>query len=133
MIVVDTSVWIDFLRGRNSQPVVHLTEMIEADEGIAITDIILGEVLQGAPSEREAARLHRRFSAFEIYRLEGIDDFRRAAWLYRQCRDQGMTVKKTLDCLIATVCVREGLPILHSDSDYDRLAACTDLQVVAVS
>lgn len=107
--------------------------MIEADEGVAITDIILGEVLAGAPSEREAATLDRRFSAFDIYRLEGIDDFRRAAWLYRQCRDQGKTVKKTLDCLIATVCVREGLPILHSDSDYDRLAACTDLQVVAVS
>jgi predicted nucleic acid-binding protein len=106
--------------------------MIEADEGIALTDVILGEILQGAPSEPEAGTLDRRFSAFEILRLEGIDDFRRAARLYRQCRDQGNTVKKTVDCLIASVCVREGLPILHSDSDYDRLAACTELQVVTV-
>jgi predicted nucleic acid-binding protein len=67
--------------------------------------------------------------AFPVLRLENLDDFALAARLYRTARQAGVTIRKTLDCLIAAPCVREGAPILHSDEDFDRLASCTSLEV----
>lgn len=69
--------------------------------------------------------------AFPILRLENLDDFSLATALYRKARRAGVTIRKTLDCLIAAPCVREGAPILHADEDFDRLASCTDLEVFA--
>jgi predicted nucleic acid-binding protein len=91
-------------------------------------DVILTEVLQGAIGPRSAvggtspARL-------PVLRLEGLDDFVLAADLYRTARHAGVTVRKTLDCLIAAPCVRTNAPLLHADSDFDRLATCTPLRV----
>jgi len=62
-------------------------------------------------------------------RLDDLDDFRRSASLYRAARRTGITIRRTLDCLIASVCIREAVPILHNDSDFDQLARCSELQV----
>lgn len=131
MIAVDTSVWIDFFRQRTTPQVATLTDLLEDDAGVAITDVVLTELLQGVP-ETEAARLEEAMLAFDVLRLESIDDFTRAAGLYRQARAAGETVRRTLDCLIVSVCVREGLALLHADADYDRLARCTELETVAL-
>lgn len=131
MIVVDTSVWIDVLNDRDSRTARHCTELIEAGEPIALTDIVFTEVLQGFRSEREATLVERHLRAFPILRLDGLDDFALAAELYRRARRAGVTIRKTLDCLIAAPCVRTGAPILHADSDFDRLATCTALRVYA--
>jgi hypothetical protein len=131
VIVVDTSVWIDFFRDTATWQVEHLDQMIADDESVALTDIVLTEILQGLPDDREARRVEHRLLAFDVLRLEGLDDFRRAASLYRQARAKGVTIRRTLDCLIASVCVRDGASVLHSDADFDHLAACTDLRVVA--
>ena len=64
-----------------------------------------------------------------MLRLEGLDDFRHAS-LYRQARTKGITIRRTLDCLIASVCVRDDATLPHSDTDFGRLATCTDLRVV---
>jgi predicted nucleic acid-binding protein len=130
VIVVDTSVWIDFFRDSGSWQVEHLAQLIADDDPIALTDIVLTEVLQGLPNDREARRVERRLLAFDVLRLEALDDFRRAASLYRQARSRGITIRRTLDCLIASVCVRDGAPLLHADADFDRLATCTRLRVV---
>jgi predicted nucleic acid-binding protein len=61
--------------------------------------------------------------------LEGLDDFTLAADLYRKARRAGVTVRKTLDCLMAALCVRTGAPLLHADDDFDRLASCTPLRI----
>jgi predicted nucleic acid-binding protein len=71
-------------------------------------------------------------SGFDVLRLESLDDFRRATELYRTARGHGVTVRKTVDCLIASVCIRESIPILHADRDFDSLARCTELAVVPV-
>jgi predicted nucleic acid-binding protein len=63
--------------------------------------------------------------------LETLDDFALAASLYRSARRAGVTIRKTLDCLIAAPCVRARAPLLHDDSDFDRLASCTPLEVFA--
>lgn len=131
MIVVDTSVWIDVLRGTDSQEARRCVELIEDGAPIALTEVVLTEILQGVSSERQARAVERRLRAFPILTLESIDDFVLAAELYRTARSNGVTIRKTLDCLIAAPCVRAGAPILHADSDFDRLASCTALRVFA--
>jgi predicted nucleic acid-binding protein len=129
VIVVDTSVWIDVLNENATRQAGRCIELIEGGEPVALTDVILTEVLEGLRSDREAQMVERHLRAFPILRLEGLDDFVLAAELYRTARHAGVTVRKTLDCLIAAPCVRTNAPLLHADSDFDRLATCTPLRV----
>lgn len=129
MIVVDTSIWIDFFRGKSTRKVDQFVTLVEDDAGIAITDVVLTEILQGLRSESDVRKVERRLALFDILRLDDLDDFRRAAALYRGARRKGVTIRRTLDCLIASVCIREAVPILHADADFDRLADCSDLQI----
>ena len=129
MIVVDTSVWIDFLGGRRTRQARRCAELIEGGAPVALTDVVFSEVLQGLRSEDEAQLVERHLRAFPILRLGGLDDFALAASLYRTARREGVTIRKTLDCLIAAPCVRTGAPLLHADADFDRLASCTSLRI----
>jgi predicted nucleic acid-binding protein len=133
LIVVDTSVWLDLFRDRGTAQVELLVELLEQDANVGLTDLVLTELLQGAREGRQARRLEWRVGVLDVLRLESLDDYRRAASLYRRSRDAGLTVSKTVDCLIASVCVREHVAILHNDADFDRLAACTELQTVGSS
>ena len=133
MIVVDTSVWIDVLNDTASAQASRCVELIEGGAPVALTDVVLTEVLQGLRSEREARLAERHLRAFPILRLSGVEDFVLAAELYRTARRAGVTIRKTLDCLIAAPCVRTGAPLLHADADFDRLATCTALRIYAPS
>lgn len=129
MIVVDTSVWIDVLNATPTPQADRCVQLIEDGEPVALTDVVLTEILQGLRSDREARLAERQLRAFPILRLDGLDDFVLAAELYRAARGAGVTVRKTLDCLIAAPCVRTGAPLLHADADFDRLASCTPLRL----
>ena len=128
MIAVDTSVWIDFFRGATTPAVERFVTLID-DAGIAITDVIQTEILQGLRSEADVRRVERRLAPFEVLRLEELDDYRRAASHYRGARRKGITIRRTLDCLIASVCIREDVALLHADADFDRLASCSALRL----
>lgn len=130
MIVVDTSVWIDYFRGAGSWQAQRLDDLLVADEAIGLTDIIFTEILQGIRNEQSVKRVERRLLAHEVLCLSALDDHRRAARLYRTCRRRSVTIRHPLDCLVAAVCIREGAPLLHADGDFDRLSAHTELQVV---
>ena len=129
MIVVDTSVWIDVLAGRHSDAALGCLGLFESAEPVALTDIIYTELLQGLRSDREARLLDEHLRAFPILRLSTLDDFSLAAQLYRQARRRGLTIRKTLHCLIAAPCVPTNAPLLHADADFDRLASCTALRI----
>jgi predicted nucleic acid-binding protein len=129
VIVVDTSVWIDVLAGRRTRQARRCVELIEGGEPVALTDVIFTELLQGLRSDDEAELVERHLRAFPILRLEGLQDFVLAASLYRAARRHGVTIRKTLDCLIAAPCVRTGAPLLHADTDFDRLASCSSLRI----
>lgn len=129
MIVVDTSVWIDVLNETATPQATRCVELIEGGEPVALTDIVLTEILQGLRSDEEARLAERQLRAFPILRLDGLEDFVLAADLYRSARAAGVTIRKTLDCLIAAPCVRTGAPLLHADADFDRLAECTPLRL----
>ncbi|MGH2734953.1 MAG: type II toxin-antitoxin system VapC family toxin [Actinomycetota bacterium] len=129
MIVVDTSVWVDVINEKATSRATRCIGLLEDGAPVALTDVIYTEVLQGLRTEREAKQVARHLRAFPVLRLETPDDFDLAARLYRQARRAGITIRKTLDCLIAAPCVRDGIPILHSDDDFDRLASCTRLEI----
>lgn len=131
MILVDTSAWIDFLRGVNSDQRRALHRLIEEEEDICLTGIILTEILQGVKNDPDYRRLKDYLLDFPIFGPKGIETYLRAAQIYRDCRKQGKTVWKTVDCLIAAVCLENKLPLLHRDRDFDLIAACTDLKIVS--
>lgn len=129
MIVVDTSVWIDVLNEVSTPQADLCIELIEGGAPVALTDIVFTEILQGLRSDDEARQVERHLRAFPVLRLDGLDDFALAAELHRTARRAGVTIRKTLDCLIAAPCVRTGTPLLHADADFDRLAGCTALRL----
>lgn len=123
MILVDTSVWIDFLSGNDTSPVAALDELIEQGVPFGLTDIICQELLQGVATEEEYDRLRVFLGTQRFFRVEnGLDSYAEAAMLYFRCRRQGITVRSTIDCLIAQIAIENDLLLLHDDSDFQRMA-----------
>ncbi len=128
-ILVDTSVWIDFFNGVSSTPRVFLRKLLEAEEEVCISNYILAETLQGfkRDGEFETARMH--LLHLPILNLTTAELYISAAQLYRLCRKRGITIRKTADCLIAQTAIEHGIPLLHNDKDFDRIASVSSLQV----
>jgi hypothetical protein len=116
-VLVDTSVWIDFFRGRATRQVARLKELIGHEE-LIIGDLILAELLQGVRDEEDVARVEAAFAAYRVAPLVGEQIARQSALYYRQLRRRGITVRKTIDCLIATWCIQHHVPLLHADRDF---------------
>lgn len=129
-MIVDTSVWIDFFVGRDTWQVELLAREIEDEQPVGLTDVVYAEILQGIRHDGDLLAVERQLLAFDIPGLEGLDDFRSAAQLYRAARRQGLAIRRTTDCLIATVCIREARPLLHHDADFDHLARVSALELV---
>lgn len=125
MILIDTSAWVEFLRDTGS-PVCLLVEELLSDE-IATCDAVRMEVLAGARDEFHLRDL-RRLLARAVLLPTRPTHYEEAASLYRHCRRQGETVRKLIDCLIASVAIGERIPILHRDVDFDVLARHAGLQ-----
>lgn len=128
MILVDTSAWIEFLRGSGHPAHATLRHHILAGSPIATTEVVVMELLAGASSNRERDRLRGRLLALRQLRLRGMPDFETAADLYRACRHKGETVRKLIDCLIAAVAIREKASVLHNDRDFEVLGRHTRLE-----
>lgn len=121
MIVVDSSVWIDFLKGRNAPHVGRLRAMLGNDE-ILVGDLMLCEVLQGLDSDRAAREVESLLRSFEVVPMAGDAIAVAAARNFRFLRRRGITVRKTIDLLIGTWCIENRRPLLHNDSDYHPMA-----------
>ena len=121
MIVVDSSVWIDFLNGRHAPHVRRLRSVLGSDE-IVVGDLMLCEVLQGLDSEREARDVEALLRRFEIAPMAGDTIAVAAARNFRSLRRRGVTVRKTIDLLIGTWCIENRAPLLHNDSDFRPMA-----------
>ena len=129
MIVVDTSVWIEFFQGTGSSFDQHLAELIRVDAPIALTEVIYCEVLQGIRDDAVYARVREILQAFPVLLLDGLRSADRAVALYRACRRRGLTIRSTVDCLIAAVCLDAGAELFHHDRDFDVLAKVADLKL----
>lgn len=126
LILVDTSAWIEYLRNTRSRACILVDEVLAQE--IAICDAVRMEVLAGARDEAHLRSLQRLLARAVVIPTRATD-FDDAAALYRRCRREGETVRKLIDCLIASVAIRAGAPVLHSDGDFDVLARHTEMRV----
>ena len=117
MIVVDTSVWIDFLNGKDALHVRRLRAALGTEE-IFVGDLMLCEVLQGLDSERDARDVEALLRRFQIVPMAGDAIAVVAARNYRSLRRLGITIRKTIDLLIGTWCIENRVALLHNDSDF---------------
>jgi predicted nucleic acid-binding protein len=129
MVIVDSSVWIDYFADSvNSQ-----TDWLDRQLGlqpVGLTDLILCEVLQGIGDEFTFAQVRRELVNFPVFDAGGSDLAIATARNYRALRQKGHTVRKTVDCLIATFCIESGHALLHRDRDFDPFEKYLRLRVV---
>jgi len=129
VIIVDTTVWIDYIGGHETPHATWLDAAIPVTR-LGLTDLILCEILQGVRGEAQARRLTSEMARFEVFTTGGRELAIAAAANYRALRSRGVTVRKTIDCLIATFCILDGHSLLHGDRDYDPFEKLLGLQVV---
>lgn len=129
MIIVDTTVWIDYLRGSETLQTLWLDRNLESQR-LGLTDLILCEVLQGIRDDEQFERTSHELLNFEIYTTGGIDLAVKAARNFRALRLRGKTIRKTIDCLIATFCLQNGYSLLHNDSDFIPFEETFGLSVI---
>jgi hypothetical protein len=124
MYLVDTSVWVDFLRGDSTQPVQALKKLLGAEQIVGLAPVILQEILQGADSEERFEKWRKYFGGLCCYSprdplLASVE----AARIYQSCRRAGKTPRSSNDCLIARIAVEHELILLHDDRDFEAIAA----------
>jgi predicted nucleic acid-binding protein len=129
MILVDTSVWIDYFNTYPSEEAAYLTLCIAEARDLVIPGLVLTEVLLGARSDTEATRISRVMSAFDLAPELERADYDQAARLYRACRARGITPRSTIDCLIAQLCLKLGYELLARDRDFSAIAQISPLRL----
>jgi predicted nucleic acid-binding protein len=129
VIVADTSAWVEFLRGTKHKVAASLRQLIQKEEDVAVTEVILMELLAGARSGPAVRELRSRLLSFRVLPHEGLLDFEEAAAIYRACRDAGETPRSLTDCLIAVPVVRAGASLLHNDADFTVIARHSALKL----
>jgi hypothetical protein len=117
MIVVDSSVWIDYFNGRDIPEVVTLDRLLET-ELLAVGDLILVEVLQGFRQDQDYQTARRLLNSLTVFEMLGNEMAMKSADNFRTLRKQGITVRKTIDVIIATFCIDRGHELLFSDKDF---------------
>ena len=129
MILVDSSVWIDYFKGTITPQTGKLDSLL-GHEPLAIGDLILTEVLQGFADETDFNQARKMLTALDVVELGGKEIAVQAAKNFRTLRRLGVTVRKTIDTVIATRCIESGYDLLHSDWDFDPFAQHLGLRVV---
>ena len=129
MVIVDTTVWVDYFQGTRNPETDWLN--IELDrQRLGLTDLILCEALQGVRDDVAAKEVERNLLRLEVFETGGVTLAREAARNYRMLRNRGQTVRKTIDCLIATFCLRGQYSLLHRDRDFDAFELFLELSVL---
>jgi predicted nucleic acid-binding protein len=129
MVVVDSSVWVDYFNGRVTKQTDILDSLL-GRELLVIGDIILTEVLQGFRSDREFRKAKRILDSLIFMPMMGKELAFRSAENYRYLRKKGITVRKTIDVIIATFCIANGFALLHDDKDFEPMEKHLSLTVV---
>jgi predicted nucleic acid-binding protein len=129
LILVDSSVWIDYFRGKVTPQTEKLDRLL-GQQPLAIGDLILTEVLQWFDDEHEFHRVGRLLTSLTVVELGGQDIAIQAAKNFRALRRLGVSVRKTVDTVIATRCIEDGYDLLHADKDFDPFAKHLGLRTV---
>jgi predicted nucleic acid-binding protein len=129
MVLVDSTVWIDFFRGKATVEVGEVERLLGEGEDVCTCGVVLTEVLQGIREDDDYRRALSRFERLLLLPMSR-ETFVRAAELYRSLRRRGITIRKPVDCMIASVCLEHGAALLHNDRDFDPMETHCGLKVV---
>jgi predicted nucleic acid-binding protein len=129
MVVVDSSVWVDYFNGRVTKQT-DLLDSLLGHELVVIGDIVLTEVLQGFRSDKDFRKAKRLLDSLIFKPMLGKELAVKSAENYRHLRKKGISVRKTIDVIIATFCIATGLPLLHDDRDFEPMEKYLNLKVV---
>ncbi len=129
-VLVDTSVWIDFFSAQPNAQVVTLENLIQERQDLCICGLILTEVFQGIRQNRELVEIRRIFEPL-IYLPMDRSTFEKAANIYRDLRKKGITIRNSIDCLIAAVAIEQEVVLLHSDRDFHFIEKYFQLTTMA--
>jgi predicted nucleic acid-binding protein len=129
VIVVDTTVWVDFFRGADTRVNRALRRLIADEEDLGLTSFNLTEILQGIKHDAFYQETKRHLLEFPLFEPQGPATYLHAADIYRTCRRRGKTIRSTIDCLIAAIAIEHDLVLLHNDRDFAHIAACAPLTV----
>jgi predicted nucleic acid-binding protein len=128
MVLVDTTVWTDFFAGRNEPHVATLQELIENEKDLSLCGVILAEVLQGIRSDTDFIKT-KEYIGDLIFLSMKQATFLRSAEIYRSLRKKGITIRKPVDCMIASVAIEYDIRLLHNDRDFDHIARHSKLRI----
>jgi len=129
MVLVDTTVWVDLFSGLTTPQVIVLESLILKREDICLCGVILTEVLQGIRDDKEHAKTQAIFSNL-LYLPMTRETFLLAAHIYRSLRARGITIRNSIDCMIAAVCIENKVALLHHDRDFALISKKFDLEIV---
>lgn len=129
MILVDSSAWVEFDRSTGSSVDLRLTELIDKNDPIAVTEPVIAEVAAGARTDDREAALRRLLARFRLLPFDSVADFDGAVTIYRRCRQVGITPRGLVDCMIAAVALRHGATVLAHDADLARIVEVMPLQL----
>ena len=129
MILVDTSVLIAFFKGENSEASRKLTHLLQQNIPVGICSVVFQEILQGAASEKEYHLLLKYLESQHFYHpMDPVGSYSSAAKIYLDCRKRGITIRSTIDCLIAQIALEHNLLLLHDDKDFEAIAKVVPLR-----
>lgn len=128
MILIDTSAFIEFLNHTGSPFDEEIEKSINNDEELALADITITEILQGIKDDKDFHEIKNSLMAFPIYSLKSTDSYIAAAALYRKCRKKGLTIRSTVDLLIAQIALEHNLVLMHNDKDFQSIAGLSRLK-----
>ena len=129
MILVDSSVWIDYFKGTLTPRTSKLDQLLDTD-WLAIGDLMLTEVLQGCRGDKEFNRVKDLLTSLTVVDLGGQEIAIQAARNFRTLRRLGISIRKTIDTLVATRCIESGYVLLHNDRDFDPFVEHLGLRVI---
>jgi hypothetical protein len=131
MVLIHTTVWIDFLAGKSTPEVAELERLLDEGDDICTCGVILTEVLQGIHGDDDYKRTLSGFNSF-LFLPMSRQTFLRAAELFRSLRRKGITIRKPIDCMIASVSIEHDIALLHNDRDFDPIETHCGLNVVKI-
>lgn len=132
MILIDTSVWVDFLNGLETAQTKAVESLVKSREDICTCGIVLTEVLQGI-KEKKAYEKTKAILSELIFLPMAQETFLLAATIYRTCRSKGITIRNSTDCMIAATCMQHGVRLLHNNKDFDSIATQFDFEFVVLT
>lgn len=130
MILIDSSAWIEFLNRTGRPADMGVERLLRSNADVALARISVTEILQGIRNDREFRKIRDLLTGFPVLDLKGPDSYVAAAELYRACRRKGLTIRSTVDLLIARTAIEHQAVLLHNDRDFVAIAQVADLKIL---